>query len=111
MIPPDRPVRKSFAPMQVSLSGLPPGIKIGDSIQLQVDDIDKATSMATLSADQALSHPDNEPFAAPDDDSDTPTTQDGAPAPGGNDTKVLLGPMSGLKNYLVKKSQDNQAQV
>jgi hypothetical protein len=110
VIPPDRPVRKSFAPMQVALSGLPPGIKIGDSIQLQVDDIDKATSMATLSADQALSHPENDPFAAPDE-ADTPTTEDGAPAPGGNDTKVLLGPMNGLKNYLVKKSQDNQAQV
>lgn len=85
-------------PIKVSVASLPHA-KEGDVIQLRVTGMDPTTDMLMLepAVDTATEHTDS-------------VTDDGEhEAEGGEptmDTKTLLGPMNGLKNYLVQKSQD-----
>jgi hypothetical protein len=89
---------------KIDLSFLPKGVLIGDTVQMVVENIDAAQNTATLMVPEGLKGPE-----ASDDSEDANPADDSSQTPATTDTKVLLGPMKGLKNYLVKKSQDNSA--
>lgn len=84
-------------PIKVSASSLPPGSKEGDTIQLRVKGTDPTTDMILLEPVQDAMAPQDSVEGEPDEEGSTSPTMD---------TKTLLGPMDGLKNYLVQKSQD-----
>lgn len=94
----DMPAKPVKQPMKVSMADLPPGTKEGDTVELVVKKVDPVSNMVELA-------PEGEADAEPTD-SVTDDAADDEPTAPSMDTKTLLGPMSGLKNYLVQKSQD-----
>lgn len=86
-------------PIKVSAASLPPGAKEGDMLQLRIKGTDPTTDMVLLEPvhDEEESQPMDSVEGEPEGDEPTAPSMD---------TKTLLGPMSGLKNYLVQKSQD-----
>jgi len=81
--------------IKISLADLPPGTGEGDSLTVKVTNVNQATGVAFLSADSPQpSQSEPEEDTQPENESNP------------KDTSVLLGPMDGLKNYLVKKSMD-----
>lgn len=90
-----KPVKQ---PIKISMASLPPGTKEGDMVELTVESVDPATNMAVMSheGDAEAEPKDTVTDDGDEEKSETPSM----------DTKTLLGPMDGLKNYLVQKSQD-----
>ncbi len=84
--------------IDVPMASLPPESAVGDIVKFSIVSIDEKSKLATLLAS------DQAPGGVADDAN---PSGEGSALPGGNNTDVLLGPMQGLKNYLVKKSQDN----
>lgn len=84
-------------PIKVSVASLP-NAKEGDVVQLRVTGTDPTTDMVML-------EPVHDEMTPPTDsvEGEEPAEESAGPS---MDTKTLLGPMSGLKNYLVQKSQD-----
>lgn len=95
----DMPAKPVKQPMKVSMADLPPGTKEGDTVEMVVKKVDPVSNMVELA------HEGEEPEVEPTD-SVTEEEDGDEPSAPSMDTKTLLGPMSGLKNYLVQKSQD-----
>lgn len=93
----DAPAKPVKQPIKIAMGSLPPGTKEGDTLELTVKTVDPVSNMVELThegdaeelTDSVTEESDGEESSAPS-----------------MDTKTLLGPMSGLKNYLVQKSQD-----
>lgn len=96
----DAPMKPGKQPMKVPMASLPPGTKEGDSLELTVKSIDPVSNMVELAPEGE--EMDAEPKDSVTDDGEEEKTGEGPSM----DTKTLLGPMDGLKNYLVQKSQD-----
>lgn len=94
----DAPMKPGKQPMKVPMASLPPGTKEGDSLELTVKSIDPVSNMVELAPEGE----EMEPKDSVTDDGEH-EAESGEPS---MDTKTLLGPMDGLKNYLVQKSQD-----
>lgn len=94
-VKPAMPVKQ---PIKISMASLPPGTKEGDMVELTVESVDPGTNMAVMSHEGEKT---DEPKDTVSDNG-----EEESPASPSMDTKTLLGPMDGLKNYLVQKSQD-----
>lgn len=89
--------------VKISLAMLPAGTKEGDSLSLKVTSVDQATGTAYCMADVAPAIGEHE-MEGGEPTGEPPANEESDDAP--MDTKTLLGPMDGLKNYLVQKSMD-----
>lgn len=87
------PTITEAAGMTFPQASLPVGAKVGDQITLVVESLDNVEKTARLGFPKGVADPEATALAEP-------------ALPSGNDTDVLLGPMKGLKSYLVRKSQD-----
>lgn len=87
-------------PIKVSVASLP-NAKEGDMIQMRVTGTDPTTDMLML--EPVMDHAMQEPDSVEGEPDGEHEAESGEPS---MDTKTLLGPMDGLKNYLVQKSQD-----
>ena len=88
---------------KVSMKMLPPGTKIGDTVELTVTSIDG--DMAELSSEESGAL--NEPTETTEDEG-TPAAEENPAKNGVVDTGLLSGPLDKLKNYLAQKSVDHQ---
>lgn len=95
----DMPAKPVKQPIKIAMGSLPPGTKEGDTLELTVKAVDPVSNMVELT------HEGDAAGAEPTD-SVTEESDGEEPSAPSMDTKTLLGPMSGLKNYLVQKSQD-----
>lgn len=93
-----KPAMPAKQPIKVAMASLPPGTKEGDMLELTVKSIDPVSNMVELAPE---GEEKDEPKDTVTDDGEEEKSE--GPA---MDTKTLLGPMDGFKNYLVQKSQD-----
>lgn len=91
---------------KVSVSILPPGAKQGDTVELKIIRLDKASGSAWLSSEDTK---EGDQEGTDQDESGTGKTgsEPGQPV----NTGLLMGPMSNLKNYLARKSVEVQSQI
>jgi hypothetical protein len=93
---------------KVPLRLLPPGAKVGDKVELTVQRIDADGDVAYLSSGEAQT---GSKEGSDQDQNGTGTEKAGTPQTSGLNTGMLLGPMSGLKGYLARKSVEVQSQI
>jgi hypothetical protein len=100
--------------VRVPMGNLPKGTKSGDVIEMMVSDIDPGTNMAYLTTQKSGGKPTDATANTGMTDEEEDAKDDFTPDKGDEqplNTSVLLGPMSGLKNYLAQKASDQPKNV
>lgn len=91
----------------IPLQFLPAGTKQGDTVTLKVAYVDAGQGMAKvvkMDSDQSSDE-------GSDQDKNGTGSANSTIPQGGVNTGTLLGPMSGLKGYLIRKQADVQSQI